>query len=271
MQSYKAMIIDFHTHIFPDKIAEKTISFLSKKGNILPNTDGTAGGLVSSMKNGEIDISVALPVVTSPHQFDSINRFAAEVNREYDGIISFAGIRPLCDDIEGKMDFIKESGFKGVKIHPDYQGEYITHEGYIKILECARANDLIVVTHAGVDCGFVGEAVKCPPELALKVISRVKHPKLVLAHLGGCEMSDEVIKHLLDTDVYFDTSFVLKSIPKNDLLTIINGHGVDKILFASDSPWSDVAGDARIIKSLGLTQEDEEKILYKNAKALLSI
>ena len=98
-----------------------------------------------------------------------------------------------------------------------------------------------------------------------------KHPKLVLAHLGGCEMSDEVIKHLLDTDVYFDTSCVLKSIPKNDLLTIINGHGVDKILFASDSPWSDVAGDARIIKSLGLTQEDEEKILYKNSKALLSI
>ena len=36
------MIIDFHTHTFPDKMAEKTIAFLSEKGGIKPYREGTA-------------------------------------------------------------------------------------------------------------------------------------------------------------------------------------------------------------------------------------
>ena len=35
------MIIDFHTHTFPDSIAEKTIEYLSKTGGITPHRDGT--------------------------------------------------------------------------------------------------------------------------------------------------------------------------------------------------------------------------------------
>ena len=35
------MIIDFHTHVFPDKIAEKTIAYLSKKGGIPAFSDGS--------------------------------------------------------------------------------------------------------------------------------------------------------------------------------------------------------------------------------------
>lgn len=265
------MVIDFHTHIFPDKIATKTIEFLSGKGGIPPYSNGMVSGLIDKMDEACVDISVALPVVTSPHQFDSINRFASEINKTYDNVISFGGIHPLCDDIEGKMKYIKELGFKGVKIHPDYQGEFITHAGYIKILECARDLDLIVVTHAGVDCGFLGEPVKCPPALALKVIKRVPGVKLVLAHLGGNEMTDEVYNTLCGEDVYFDTAYVLRFTKKEDFVRVASKHGYDKILFATDSPWSDIKGDVEILKGFGLDKEIEEKILYKNAKKLLNI
>lgn len=266
------MIIDFHTHVFPDKIAEKTIEYLSGKGGIPPFARGTVDSLLEKMSEGSVDISVALPVVTSPKQFESINRFALEINTSLGGkIISFGGIHPLCEDIEGKMRFLKDAGFKGVKIHPDYQGEFITHEGYIKILECARELDLIVVTHAGIDCGFIGEDVKCPPHLAKDVIRKVKHPKLVLAHLGACDMINEVFDTLCGENVYFDTAYVLKRTSENDFKSLISRHGVDKILFASDSPWSDISGDVNIIKSYGLTKETEDKIFYKNAKALLSL
>ncbi len=265
------MVIDFHTHIFPDKIAQRTIEFLSGKGGIPPYSNGMVSGLINKMGDACVDISVALPVVTAPHQFDSINRFASEINKEYDSVISFGGIHPLCDDIEGKMKFIKELGFKGVKIHPDYQGEFITHAGYIKILECARDLDLIVVTHAGVDGGFRGEAVKCPPSLALEAIKRVPGVKLVLAHLGGNEMTDEVYNTLSGEDVYFDTAYILRFTKKEDFIKIASKHGYDKILFATDSPWSDIKGDVEILKSFGLSKENEEKILYKNAKKLLNI
>ena len=266
------MIIDFHTHIFPDKIASKTIEFLSVKGGIPPYAEGTASSLASKMDKAGVDISITLPVVTSPHQFDSINRFACEINKQYNGkLISFGGIHPLCDDIEGKMKFIKECGFKGVKIHPDYQGEFITHEGYIKILEYARELDLIVVTHAGVDCGFIGEPIKCTPSLAKEVIKKVPHSKLVLAHLGACDMTNEVLSTLCGEDVYFDTAYILSRTNEATFKEVIKKHGSDKILFASDSPWSDIKNDVEILKSFNLDKETEEKILYKNAKKLLNI
>ena len=106
------MIIDFHTHIFPDKIADKTIDYLMEKGGIPSFSNGKASGLINKMTEAETDISIALPAMTSPTQFDSINRFAMEINREYEildkKIISFGGIHPSCEDIDGKMRFIKE-------------------------------------------------------------------------------------------------------------------------------------------------------------------
>ena len=273
--SFNKMVIDFHTHIFPDKIAEKTISYLSAKGGIPPFAEGTDKSLISKMEEAGVDISVTLPVVTSPQQFESINRFAIGINEAYKdkdvSLISFGGIHPLCEDIEGKMKFLKDSGFKGVKIHPDYQGEFITHEGYVKILECAKELDLIVVTHAGVDCGFLGEPVKCTPTLAKELIKKVPYSKFVLAHLGANEMVNEVLDILAGEDVYFDTAYVLRTTDEKTFKEIIKRHGSDKILFASDSPWSDIKNDVQIIKSYKLDTETEEKILFKNAKALLSI
>ncbi len=56
------MVIDFHTHIFPDKIAKKTIDHLSKKGGIPPFSDGTLSGLMDT--SNKIDLRVILPVLT---------------------------------------------------------------------------------------------------------------------------------------------------------------------------------------------------------------
>ena len=109
------MIIDFHTPIFPDKMAGRTISLLSEKGGIPPFSDGTLSGLIERMERAQTDVSVTLPVLTSPAQFDSVNRFAKEVNGAFADkkrrLISFAGIHPECEDIDAKMSCIKKSGF----------------------------------------------------------------------------------------------------------------------------------------------------------------
>ena len=57
-------IIDTHTHTFPDKIADKTISLLEKKGNVRAYRKGTLDALKESMKKSGIDYSVVLPVAT---------------------------------------------------------------------------------------------------------------------------------------------------------------------------------------------------------------
>ena len=271
------MFFDFHTHVFPDKIAEMAVASLvekaegaiGEKGCLTAHTNGTLAGLKRSMERGGVDGSLILPVCTDPKQFDSVNRFAAEINGE-DGIYSFGGIHPDCEDIDGKMSFIKKSGFLGVKIHPDYQDTYIDDEKYVKILECAKEYDLIVVTHSGVD-GAYRQTVRCTPDRALNLIRKVSHSKLVLAHLGANELYGEVLDRLCGEDVYFDTAYVLRFVNQELFQAIIQKHGSDKILFGSDSPWSHIRNDVEILKSFGLKQETERKIFCENAKKLLGI
>lgn len=269
------MIIDFHTHIFPDKIAKKTIDLLAEKGGIPPFSDGTVAGLTDKMERAGADVCVTLPVLTSPRQFESVNRFAAQINASFEGkekrLISFGGIHPACEDIEGKMKQLKEMGFLGVKLHPDYQETFINDEGYVRILRCAKEYDMTVVTHSGVDEGYRGLPVRCTPALALDLIRRVPHSKFVLAHFGANEMFDEVYNLLCGEDVYFDTAYVLRFLSEDTFKRILKKHGEDRILFASDSPWSSIENDVKIVKGFGLDRDTEEKIFSGNARRLLGI
>ncbi len=269
------MIIDFHTHIFPDKIASRTIEHLAAKSGFAPFTDGSAKGLLEALDEAGADIAVSLPVLTNPDQFDGVNRFAESVNAAFRekgrGIISFAGIHPACSDIKGKMSFIKESGFLGVKIHPDYQDTYINDEGYIEILKSARELDLIVVTHSGVDGGYRDHPVMCPPQLVKEVIRKVGHEKFVLAHFGANETWEETYDILCGENVYFDTAFTLRYIDPQLFKKIVRKHGAERILFATDSPWGSIKQDLEILRSYGLDKTTEERILSGNARSLLGI
>lgn len=269
------MVIDFHTHIFPDKIAKKTIDALAERSNGTPFTDGTVVGLIKHMFESDVDISVTLPVLTKPTQFESVFNFALSVNEQFAleprKLISFAGIHPECEEIDKKMLAIKKVGFKGVKIHPDYQNAFIDHEGYIQILNSAKEYDLIVVTHAGIDDGYVGQPVKCPPELIKKVINKVGHSKFVLGHFGAHEQWDQVLDMIAGEDVYLDTAFCLHQIEPELFKKIVEKHGDDKVLFATDCPWQSMEYYLKILKSYQLSENTEQKILYKNAVSLLGL
>ena len=268
------MIIDFHTHVFPDKIADVTIATLSKSGGIIPHSDGKATGLISSMNEGSVDISVNLPVVTRPTQMDSIFAFAKGINEEESTkgrIISFCGIHPCVEDCEMWLEKIKESGFLGVKIHPDYQGTFFDDPSYIRIMRAAKALDLITLTHAGFDCAYVGQEIKCTPVRVLRALDALGgYDKLVLAHMGGNELYDSVYKELAGENVYFDTSYVLPFLSRAQLEKMVQKHGENKILFATDSPWQSQGEMVRILKSYDLGAA-EDKILCQNARTLLKI
>jgi len=265
------MIIDFHTHSFPDKIADKTIDYLSKKGRITPFRDGTISSLKESMKNSGIDYSVVLPVATSPKQVESINRLAAELNGK-DGIIYAGAIHPDCENIDKILDEIKASNLFGIKIHPDYQEVYFDDRRYLKIIKAAAERDLITITHAGIDVGSPND-VHCTPDMVLNVLEKLKgiiDNKLVLAHLGGCDLPDEVIEKLAGKPVYMDTAVVLDRYPKKAKEVII-AHGAKKILFATDSPWADQKNYVELLRNFGFDDNTLSLIYFKNAKKLLNI
>jgi predicted TIM-barrel fold metal-dependent hydrolase len=265
------MVVDFHTHIFPDAIANKTISMLESKSGNIASTDGTLNGLIKSMNESKVDLSVILPVVTKPEQFESINLFAKSVNEKYNGrLISFGGIHPDSDNYKEELNTVKNLGIKGIKIHPDYQGVMIDDIRYKRIIEYASELGLIIVTHAGIDIG-IPEPVHCPPDKMRKVLDEIKPSKMVLAHYGGWKQWEEVYEYLAGENVYFDTAFTLGYVSEDNFKRILDKHGADKILFATDAPWCSMKESIEILKSYNLDKTTEEKILSSNAKRLLGI
>lgn len=261
-------MIDFHTHIFPDKIAEKSIPHLAEVCKTTPFTNGKSEGLLKSTEEAELECSIVLPVVTAPKQFDSIHRFAMQFMEGK--LISFGGIHPECDDYKEKLRWIKEQGFKGIKLHPDYQGSYFNDIRYKRIIAYASELDLIVVTHAGFD-PVCPKDIHCTPKMAAEVIDEVAPTKLVLAHMGGNELYDDVERYLVGKDVYFDTAYVLDKMRQEQFLRMVRNHGCDKILFASDSPWAGQREYVQLFQSLPLTKEEKEKIGLKNAKRIMDM
>ena len=244
-----------------------------EKGGIPAYSNGTLSGLKKELDEGQVCVGVALPVLTKPESFESVLRFTQAVNEGYfsneHNVLSFAGIHPDCEDIEGKMARIKACGFKGVKIHPDYQQTFIDDERFIRILNAAIDEDLIVSAHAGFDVGYP-ECTHCTPIRTVRALDRLKGDiKLVLAHMGGCRMHEEVYALLAGRNVYFDTSYVLDEMDKGLFLKIVEKHGADKIVFASDCPWKKPKTLVEALRSMGLSKEDEDKIFYKNAEKLL--
>ncbi len=271
------MIIDFHTHIFPDKIAKPTVeklkSYLCDAGEeCAAYTDGTLTSLLSSMKNAGIDKSVILPVVTNPKQFESINRFSAEVNKNEE-IIAFGGIHPDNEKPEEKLDFIKSLGLKGIKLHPDYQNTYINDEKYIRIIRYAEKIGLITVIHAGYDV-LSPDNIHCSVDRAIEMLLKAgngENTKIVLAHLGGHYAAEECLEKLAGQNVYLDTSYVLNKTEPELLIKIFEKHGFDKTLFASDTPWGNQEDFVRTLDNLDISQENKNKIFYENALHLLAL
>jgi predicted TIM-barrel fold metal-dependent hydrolase len=269
------MIIDFHTHVFPDKIASSTISALSNNSGTKPNTDGTVDGMIKALERANADIAIALPVLTKASQFDSVTKFAIEVNGRFLGasrkIISFGGMHPDCENVDEKIKYLKESGILGIKIHPDYQQTFIDDERYVNIIKCAKKYDMVVVTHSGVDDGYRDQPVRCAPDRILNLLSKVPYDKIVLGHFGAHRLWEETLKKLAGLNLYFDTAFTFNDIKKDLFVKIIEKHGAEKVLFATDCPWRDIKDDYNIFKSYGLNSDVEDKILYKNALKLLGI
>lgn len=265
------MIIDFHTHIFPEKIAGKTIESLETLSGIKASTNGTLEGLLASMERTGVDMSVIMPVATKPSQMESINAYAKEICDMYPGkLISFGGIHPDCEDYKSELNHIKELGLKGIKIHPDYQRVMIDDVRFMNIIEYASELGLVILTHAGIDIGLP-EPVHCPPQKMRKVIDKIKPEKMIVAHYGGWKQWQEVYEYLAGENVYLDTAFTFDYIEKEMFLKILQKHGEDKILFATDSPWSHATRDIQAVSNMPIADSIKQKIFSENAKKLLQI
>lgn len=281
------MIIDFHTHTFPEQIAGRAIAKLSDSAHIKSYSDGTLEGLKHSMETAGIDYAVLLPVVTKPAQEVDINRLAIETNDRFQdtGILSFGGIHPDNEDYKKIIKYLAAHGIPGIKLHPVFQQTNFDDIRYLRIMEYACENDLIILTHAGFDASFPGADFVSP--VRIRSAYEQLHPdKLVLAHMGGWADWDSAEELLAGCGVYLDTSFTLtplrsntddtvaehyKPLSREQFLRMVKCFGTDHILFGSDSPWADLAEALELVRKSGLNPPEIEAVLGGNATKLLNL
>ncbi|MHB9138283.1 MAG: amidohydrolase family protein [Victivallaceae bacterium] len=262
------MIIDFHTHFYPEKIAEKALTAIAGIPGMKTYTDGTLNGLKLSMSAAGIDIAVGLPLANTSENVHGVNRWAALHNKL--PVVLTGSIHPDTSDPEKTIRWIAGLGLKGIKVHPEYQNFRFSERHLDPIWQACIDNDLFVITHAGGDINFSPPFRSNPAELA-DFHNRFPKLKLVLAHLGSWGMWDEVDKYLVGLPLYFDTAFIGGYLTTERAADIIRRHGADRILFGTDSPWRCQAASMRFIRSLALSVEEQEMIFYKNAALLLEL
>lgn len=262
------MIIDFHVHCFADELAQRAVEVLAGVGGIPARSDGTVSGIRASMKKSGVDKSVLLSIATKPQQTTKINQWAASI--QAGDIIPFGTLHPDFDDWKAELARIRSDGLKGVKFHPDYQQFYVDDPKMYPIYEKAAEFGLIVIFHAGLDIGLP-PPYHCTPERLRKVVREFGGATFVAAHMGGYAYWDEVERYLAGEDLYFDTSFGLKSMGREQFDRIASLHGYDKLLFATDSPWEDQTEEVERIRGAMLPATLEKALLGENAAKLLGL
>ena len=282
------MIIDFHTHTFPDAVAVKVIDKLGVMSGIEPATDATVGGLAASMKKAGIDYSVNLPVMTSPGQVKSVNSKLMGQAEEMAsrGVLTFGGLHPDYEDYKKELKRLKDHGIKGIKLHPAYQSVELRDIRNKRIIAAASELDMIVLIHSGMDVGIYDKNYATVSQI-LELMKEVAPPKFVLAHLGNWAQWDDVERDLAGAPLWMDTAFTIGPVTPHhsatpgpyshvtltdeQFLRIARKHGINRILFATDSPWQDQSRYVKRFGELPLTAEERERIMYKNAVELLGM
>ncbi|HNX40726.1 MAG TPA: amidohydrolase family protein [Methanothrix sp.] len=266
------MIIDFHTHIYPRTVAAKILPAAKRKLKVEVPGSGAPEDLLAMMQSGGICGSVLLPLAKGHEDVCRLNDWILSVCKENVKLTAFGAVHPFMPGLEAELDRLAAAGVLGVKMMPLLQQVYPDDPRCATLYEALIERDMILIAHAGRDPLDRPEvfgtperfaaAAECYPEL-----------KVILAHLGGLRMWDEVRRYLLPAaeNVYFDTayvSFYMSRVQMQDLITDI---GAERVLFGSDYPWEEPGRAAEIIAGLRLSAPEKEAIFWKNAARLLKL
>lgn len=268
------MKICFHTHCFPDALAPRAMEVLTANAKVcgyIPHTDGTAAGAIAYLGAAGIDGALVCNIATNPRQEHKVNDFAIALARQNGFLFAAGSIHPDSENMVFELERLRAAGIRGIKIHPDYVGMEITDPRFDKIFSLAEERGFFVVSHTGFD-PVCPDHIHATADGLLSVIRRHPDLKLIAAHMGGPRQSREVLEKLVGTPIYFDTSLcAIRPDEQETLKTILREHDDRKILFGTDTPWSDPAAEIAFLEGAGLSDRAKTNIFYQNATTLLAV
>jgi predicted TIM-barrel fold metal-dependent hydrolase len=141
------LIVDFHAHIYPEKVAAKILPAAKKKLKVAVPGTGSPEDLRSRMMRSGIDRSVLLSLAKGREDVSSLNRWVLSVSG--DGLIAFGAVHPFMENLEAELDHLSALGIRGVKMMPLLQEVFPDDPKCGRLYEALIERKMILVTHAG--------------------------------------------------------------------------------------------------------------------------
>jgi predicted TIM-barrel fold metal-dependent hydrolase len=262
------MIVDCHTHAFPDGIAARAMAAIGKRGGFRQVLDGTVGGLLASMDKAGVDQSILLNIATKPDQFPAIMSFCAAARS--DRIIPFPSVHPDDPEWKSRLSAIRAEGYKGIKLHPYYQQFLFDEERLFPLYARLEEEGLFLIAHTGYDISYPFDD-RVGPARVVRVLDRFPGLKLMTSHLGAWYDYDEVRRWFVGRPIYMDISCTFGYLPAPEIKALIEAHGTQYVLFGSDSPWMAQEETLSDLRSLGFSPEVLALIEGENARRFFSL
>jgi predicted TIM-barrel fold metal-dependent hydrolase len=265
------MIIDAHTHIFPDNAAESILKFTAQKFNVKVYGEGTAADLIAHMDANKVSYAVVHMVAINPKAAQAINTWL--INLSEPRFLKFGTLHPHQQDYKQEILRLKENGIRGIKLQPAVQGftvdnAELTYPLYEELLK----NGMTVMFHVGGN-PLPHTHQRSTPTMVLRVAQDFPELTIIAAHLGGLNMWDEVKETLAGREnVYMETSMTYENILPGVAETIIRKHGPQKIFFGTDYPFAPIKKCIEGARELSfLTQREKKDLMGSNARRFFQL
>ena len=258
------LVIDFHAHIYPGKIAEKAVASIGEFYGITMQKDGTVETLLESGRSCGIGHFVVFSAAAAPGQVQAINDYIASVCRQRPEFTGFGTLHPDMESPQDEIQRLMGLGLRGIKFHPDMQRFNIDDERMMDIYAIVEGR-LPLIFHSG-DYRF---SFSHPSRLA-RVLDNFPKLCVVAAHFGGWSVFDIAWDYFYKRHCYFDVSSSLPFIGPRRAAELIRSYGAERFLFGSDYPMWDPARCLEEFMALDLTDSEREQILWKNAEEILA-
>lgn len=278
-----AVIIDFHTHIFPPRVAEEREEYVRRDPTFAEMYGSrrarlaTAEELLRGMDEAEVDVSVALGFAWREHEdCAQHNDYLLEAAAASGGrIVPFCTVNPQAGEAAKEVERCAAAGARGLgELRPDSQGWALDGEAGEVVAGLARRLGLVLLFHVTEPVGH-----RYPGKEGLRLdsfcrfVERAEEVAVVGAHLAGglpfyAAMSSA--RGALDA-VYADTAALRFLYSPPALADAGRALGPRRLLFGSDYPLLDQAAALADLRAAGLDEDAMRYVLGESARRLLGL
>ncbi len=195
-------------------------------------------------------------------------------------LLGYVVVNPVFPESEKDLLLLENNTkFKGVKVHPDYHGYDMGSGEVLRFLD--RIADQVDLMLFHVSC-MPGTGFADPVKIT-EFAARHPGTNFVLAHMAGIFQNAnypyfpnlgglEKAAAMQPGNVYFDTAHYLMYVYPGVMEKMVELAGTDHIVFGTDTPLQgpmQMRFAIETIQALTISDEDKDKIFYRNACKLL--